>query len=66
MKLFITTQQTKEIEELAIEHRDALIAFGADLYSDGLVRGAIACAVVVIAGASIKYVVKLIKKSIKN
>lgn len=66
MKQFITTQQTKEIEELATEHHDALIAFGADLYSDGLVRGAIYGIVGAIVGASIYHAAKLIKKHKTN
>lgn len=63
MKTFITTQQTKEIEELAIERHDALVAFGADMYSDGLVRGAIYGIVGAMVGASIYYAVKLIKRT---
>lgn len=41
LKPLISEKQKKEIEALAVEHSDALIAMGADLYRQGLIRGAI-------------------------
>ena len=40
MPKMITEAQKREVENLAVEHWDALIAFGADMYRDGLIRGA--------------------------
>lgn len=41
MKPVITESQKREIGALAVEHSDALIAMGADLYRQGLIKGAI-------------------------
>lgn len=38
MKPVINEKQKTEIEALAVEHSDALIAMGADLYRDGLYK----------------------------
>lgn len=40
MSNVITKEQIHEIEELAMEHSDALIAYGADLYRMGMKDGA--------------------------
>lgn len=45
MSKIITTEQQKEIVKLSAEHWDALIAFGADMYRSGMIRGAI-CGIV--------------------
>jgi hypothetical protein len=37
----ISESQKKEIENLAKNHADSLIAFGASLYREGLIKGAI-------------------------
>lgn len=39
MKNFITEEQKHEIESLSQEHHDALIAYGADLYNQGVKDG---------------------------
>lgn len=62
MSRIITESQKCEIEELAIEHRDALIAYGADLYRDGLVKGAIIAS----AGIAIGYAISVLAKEIKK
>lgn len=49
MKRVITEEQRREIVNLAENHLDALIAYGADLYRDGLRNGAIATLTGVIA-----------------
>lgn len=41
MKPVITESQKREIGALAVEHSDSLIAMGADLYRQGLIKGAI-------------------------
>ena len=46
MSKLITKEQEREIEQLAIEHSDALIAFGVDLYRQGMFKGG----VIVLAG----------------
>lgn len=39
MKKLITVEQENEIVELAKDHNDALVAFGADMYRDGMLKG---------------------------
>lgn len=39
MSKLITDAQKHEIEELAVEHSGALIAYGADLYRKGMIKG---------------------------
>lgn len=36
MKKVITANQIKEIEKLIPEHEDALMAYGADMYREGI------------------------------
>lgn len=50
LKPLISEKQKKEIGALAVEHSDALIAMGADLYRQGLIRGAILGGLSVAAG----------------
>lgn len=40
-KKLITEDQKREIEKLAENHCDALIAYGADMHRRGIIRGAI-------------------------
>lgn len=44
MKKIITDEQKMEIVKLGAEHYDALIAYGGDMYRQGLINGAIWCA----------------------
>ena len=57
MSKIITKEQEREIEQLAVEHSDALIAFGADLYRQGMFKGGviILAGVVVGKGLSLAY-----------
>lgn len=57
----ITEEQTNEIENLATEHFDALVAFGADLYTDGIFKGAIMATAGIATGAAIVICRRLIK-----
>lgn len=59
-RVLITVAQQEEIAALATKHGDALIAYGADMYRKGIIKGALAAFVgFTIAGVSI--VVKKIK-----
>ena len=57
----ITEAQKVEIEKLAVCHYDALVAYGADMYKRGIIKGAI-CA---IAGYASFKAIKLSVKAIK-
>lgn len=61
MKPLITESQKREIEALAVEHSDALIAMGSDMYRHGLIKGAIIGGLSVTAG----YVISAIKDVMK-
>lgn len=39
-KVLITESQKHEIEALTAEHFDALVAYGADMYNQGIIKGA--------------------------
>ena len=62
MNNIITEEQKKEILRLAEEHSDALIAFGGDMYQNGMVRGAILACAGFLAGAVIIEVASSIMK----
>lgn len=62
MKPVINEKQKQEIEALAVEHSDALIAMGADLYRQGLIKGAIIGGLSVATG----FVVSIIKSAKKG
>ena len=58
MNKITTETQKNEIEKLANEHSDALIAYGADLYRQGMLKGAIIGSICVIVSVSVLRVVK--------
>lgn len=62
MKPVINEKQKTEIEALAVEHSDALIAMGADLYRQGLIKGAIIGGLGVATG----FVVSIIRSAKKE
>ena len=69
MKPLITESQKREIGALAVEHSDALIAMGSDLYRQGLIKGAIVGGLSVTAGyviSAIRDVRKTIKEQEQN
>lgn len=67
MKKNITTAQQEEISKLANEgYYEALIAYGADMYSDGVRKGAIIVIVSAIVGSAIRATVDIVKKSKKK
>ncbi len=59
MKTVINESQKREIGALAVEHSDALIAMGVDLYRQGLIKGAIIGGLGVATG----FVVSMIKSA---
>lgn len=68
MKKFITnTEQQEEISKLANEgHYEALIAYGADMYSDGIRKGAIIVIVSAIVESAIIATVGIVKRRKKK
>lgn len=65
MKPVINEKQKREIGALAVEHSDALIAMGADLYRQGLIKGAIIGGLAVTTGFVVS-ILKSAKKEIKK
>lgn len=43
--MIIAESQKKEIEQLIPEHGDALVAYGADMYRQGIIAGAVILAI---------------------
>ena len=69
MKTVINESQKREIGALAMEHSDALIAMGADLYRQGLIKGAIIGGLGVATGfvvSMIKFAREEIKKELDH
>ena len=62
MSKLITEQQKREIEMLGVDHFDALVAYGADMYRDGLIKGAMITTIGVATGITISKVFKFIKE----
>lgn len=60
--MIITEIQKKEIEQLIPEHREALVAFGADMYRQGIVSGAVLLA----AGVGCGIIVEGVKTIYKH
>lgn len=61
MRQLITQEQIKELEELAVDHQPALVAFGADAYRDGYKRGVLHGAVAFGVGVAIAGAVNIYK-----
>lgn len=62
MNPVINESQKREIGALAVEHSDALITMGADLYRQGLIKGAIIGGL----GAATGFVILMIKSARKE
>ena len=62
MTKLITEEQKHEIEKLAEDHSDALIAYGADLYRKGIYKGAIIVSIGVLIGAVVTSAVSAVKE----
>ena len=61
--MIITERQIIELENFNKEQFEAVIAYGADLYRQGLVKGAIVGVVGFGIGMSIQYIVNEIKNN---
>ena len=59
--MIITEIQKKEIEQLIPEHKEALVAFGADMYRRGLITGAVWLAIGVGCGVIIEVLAEMYK-----
>ena len=66
MKEIITELQKKEIELLAEDHSEALVAYGGDMYRKGLNHGSIWTTVGVFIGAGVCIVADCIIKHKKS
>lgn len=62
MSKLITDAQKHEIEELAVEHSEALIAYGADMHSRGMFKGFVVGVVGVLIGYTIGEGIELLVK----
>ena len=65
MSKIITEEQMREIGSLSVDHWDALIAYGADMYRSGLVKGAIVGIIGSAAGVTMSILVRNFKKKNK-
>lgn len=65
-KKLITEAQKHEIEKLAEDHHEALIAFGADLYRKGIYKGAIIGIAGTVVGIGVGSVISAVMKEVKN
>lgn len=62
-KYIITKEQMCEIAELATEHWDALVAYGSDMYRNGLLKGGtIAIAGIITGNVILSVLENFIKK----
>lgn len=66
MKETITELQKKEIELLAEDHLEALVAYGGDMYRKGLNHGSIWTTVGVFIGAGIMFTAEYVMKHKKS
>lgn len=69
MKTTMTMAQQKELAALGTEHFDALVAYGGDMYRNGLVKGAKATltgAVIGVVTSAVVSIVVKIKEETKN
>ena len=61
MSNLITESQKHDIEKLAVNYSDALIAYGADMYRKGMINGAIAISIGIATAVMFSTVSKVIK-----
>lgn len=62
MSKLITEQQKHEIELIGADHFNALVAYGADQYRDGLVKGAMITSIGVVTGIAISKLFEFINE----
>lgn len=61
MTKLISESQKEEIVKLAVEHREALIAFGADHYAQGIKKGLVLASGVWATCFTIGYAIGMVK-----
>ena len=66
MRKLIPDVQKAEIEELSGEHFDALCAFGADMYYQGIIKGGMIALTCALAGFTVSVLTELVKDHRKN
>lgn len=66
MRIIITDLQKKEIETLTNNHFDALIAYGADLYHQGMIKGATMAIIGMVTATTVSKVVWKVMKTKKS
>ena len=66
MKKVITELQKKEIELLAGDHLEALVAYGGDMYRSGLIHGFVWTAAGALIGVGIKLTVNYVMEHKKS
>ena len=66
MKKLITTAQEVELSNLAKDHADALIAFGADMYRSGMLKGSIVTCIGVLSASAIFSIIEVVKFKKEN
>lgn len=65
-KKLITEEQIIEIENMSKEHFDALVAYGADMYREGLCKGAVIGIAGFAIGIGVEIAISSIVKKVKN
>lgn len=65
-KKLITEEQIIEIENMSKDHLDALIAYGADMYREGLCKGAFIGIAGFVIGAGVEIAIRSIVKKVKK
>ena len=63
MKKLITESQKREIEQLAVEHKDAIIAAMADMYREGYIKGAVCGAIIIVSFCLTEWAIRKIRKN---
>lgn len=64
--MIITEKQKQEIEQLIPKHKEALIAYGADMYRRGMTNGAISLGIGVVCGVAFKVFMDIRKINKEN
>lgn len=65
-KKCITEEQIIEIENMSKKHFDALVAYGGDMYRQGIFKGATIATAGIATGATISIVWRIIKNKRKK
>lgn len=66
MKEHMTLSMKEELGELAKDHFDTLVAFGADMYREGIIKGAVVGVAAFAIGELMTFVVSEVSKKRKS